>query len=254
MTSLPPSVGVGRPDADPPAPSWWTFALVYLPVACLPLVVWTVGALRAGPLSPAGLGLGAGVTLVVGAAMAWLYAERRRAETIRTDLDRLVRTDPLTGLSNRRALFESLDVWGRRAGRLDLPLTLLLVDLDDFKHVNDVFGHAAGDAVLRSFSATLRESTRVDQDILFRLGGDEFVVLMIGTDAHAAQVVADRVAQRCGADCVLDDDAARVRCSIGMATRQPGESMEAWLHRADTAMYAAKPQRRGLMLVHGEGA
>lgn len=249
MTALSPVAGIVRPETDPPAPSWWTFALVYAPVACLPLLVWSVGATRSGQLSLTAMGLGAGATLIVGAAMAWLYAERRRAETMRTDLDRLVRTDPLTGLSNRRALYESLDVWGRRAGRLDLPLTLLLVDLDDFKHVNDVFGHAAGDAVLRSFSATLRESTRTDQDMLFRLGGDEFVVLMIGSDADAAQVVADRVAQRCSDDIVLDDEAARVRCSIGMATRQPGESMEAWLQRADAAMYANKPQRRGLSLV-----
>ena len=252
MTSPPQIIGVVRPPADLPAPSWWTFGLVYAPVSCLPLVVWTVDALRGGRMSLSGLAIGAVVTLVVSVAMAWLYAERRRAESIRTDLDRLVRTDPLTGLSNRRALFESLDVWGRRAGRLDLPLTLLLLDLDDFKHVNDVFGHAAGDAVLRSFSASLRESTRSDQDMLFRLGGDEFVVLMIGTDAEAAQTVAQRVAQRCSSDCVLDDNGATMRCSIGAATRQPGESMEAWLQRADAAMYAAKPQRRPLALVRGD--
>jgi diguanylate cyclase len=240
MSPLLPDLRVDGPEPELAPPSWWTFSAVYLPVASLPLVVWGIAALRAGRLDAPGLLLGVLATAAVGGAMAWLFAERRRAESIRTDLDRLVRTDPLTGLSNRRALYEALDVWSRRASRLGLPLTLLLMDLDDFKAINDQRGHATGDAVLRAFAEALRESTRADQDLLFRLGGDEFVVLLIGTDAGGAEVVAERLSARCHGAGAED---LQVACSIGAATRRPDEDLEVWLQRADAAMYAAKPQR-----------
>jgi diguanylate cyclase (GGDEF)-like protein len=169
-------------------------------------------------------------------------------ETIQREMARQARTDPLTGLLNRRAF---LDEMGRRLERLDreeLPGTLLYIDLDHFKTLNDSKGHDLGDEALCLTAALLRSTVR-PQDLVARLGGDEFAIWMDGTDSFSAAERAEML--RLQAPLVLahlaGPDAPPVTMSIGVATRWPGrcEDVETLMQRADHAMYDVKRAGRG---------
>jgi diguanylate cyclase (GGDEF)-like protein len=148
------------------------------------------------------------------------------------------RTDPLTSLSNRRAFVET--AWlelerGRRHGR---PLSLLYIDCDDFKLVNDRLGHVAGDAVLAAVGATLRQAVR-GLDTVARLGGDEFGVLLPEVDRAGAVALADRL--RVQLREALSGRGDAVTFSIGVATFiRPPASVDEMILRADELMYKAK--------------
>ncbi len=151
-------------------------------------------------------------------------------------------TDELTGLVNRRRFIEVLDAEITRAGRLDATLSLLLADLDDFKRINDRFGHAAGDHALRTFADLLRGQMR-GIDTAARLGGEEFGVLLPGTDLEGAFVVGERIRRNVAERAVLQDDAGRagLTASIGVVEYRSG-SRDELLRRADTALYRAKEE------------
>jgi diguanylate cyclase (GGDEF)-like protein len=144
------------------------------------------------------------------------------------------RSDALTGLANRRAFEERLPVELARFSRSGRPLSLVLLDLDGFKGVNDRLGHPAGDEVLREVAAILRGS-RVSDDC-FRIGGDEFALLMPGTTAEEAQIVAERLAEAVRAAGVGDGG---IGASFGIATSHDldGETLVA---TADRELLAAK--------------
>ncbi len=148
------------------------------------------------------------------------------------------RTDPLTSLSNRRAFVEA--AWlelerGRRHGR---PLSLLYIDCDDFKLVNDRFGHVAGDGVLSAVGGTLRQAVR-GLDTVARLGGDEFGVLLPEVDSAGAVALAERLRLQLRETLAGRGDA--VTFSIGVATfLHPPASVDEMILRADELMYAAK--------------
>jgi diguanylate cyclase (GGDEF)-like protein len=150
----------------------------------------------------------------------------------------LSREDPTTEIANPRALFE----WGakevERARRFRRPVTLLYIDCDDFKLVNDQDGHAAGDEVLREVAQALQGAVR-DVDFVARVGGDEFAVLLSETDSAGAQVAVGRLQER------LSKEMARrgrpVTFSVGAATFSAGlSSLEEALREADRLMYSAK--------------
>lgn len=154
----------------------------------------------------------------------------------RTELARLSRTDPLTGCLNRRGFAERLDAELRAAERPDADVALALLDLDDFKAVNDAHGHAAGDELLRWVASTVGALTR-GEDVVGRLGGDEFAVVLPGGDLASAQVLAERLAAAL---------AERIGASVGIATRRrDGHDAEMLHRRADARLYARK--RAGLI-------
>ncbi|MBK5223458.1 MAG: diguanylate cyclase [Acidimicrobiia bacterium] len=148
--------------------------------------------------------------------------------------------DPLTGLSNRRALAPQLTDAQQRHDSVDGRIGLVYLDLDGFKAVNDVHGHDAGDRVLMEMGRRLVEATRT-VDVVCRMGGDEFVVLCTSIDG--ARGVRDLVA-RIGAllplRVQLYDETVVVQASVGAVIVRRGEGLDAALHRADAAMYAAK--------------
>src|SRR3954447_11248807 len=163
-----------------------------------------------------------------------LTDERR----VRDQLLRLASTDPLTGLANRRCFDEELKRAHRVARRSRDPFAVLIVDLDDFKSVNDVHGHEVGDELLLGVSGLLRRRLR-DVDVLARLGGDEFGILLAPpTSAERARQVADELQQRIGAYAVASP--GPVSASIGVAVHDPGaDGVTAagdLLVRADLAM------------------
>ena len=156
-------------------------------------------------------------------------------------LRRAVACDHLTGLANRRALFEACELELQRWRRAPRPLSLVLIDADHFKRINDDFGHATGDAVLRHLAAGLSATFRA-MDVVARLGGEEFVVLLPGCDGEAATAVAQRLCDSIAAQAVVVEGATvRYTVSVGVATMDAAvEGVDALIERADRAMYAAK--------------
>jgi diguanylate cyclase (GGDEF)-like protein len=174
--------------------------------------------------------------------------ERKRAESAAHEL--AVR-DAVTGLLNRRGLDNALASLLNSSSAESRQLALLLVDLDYFKAVNDTYGHAAGDLVLREVGNVLGRCVR-RTDIVGRTGGDEFVVLLPGIDGpHNADEIAANIIKGLGHPIDLGDgNQALIGASIGIAftgpTREPAAAL---LRRADLAMYAAKQAGRGRALV-----
>ena len=153
--------------------------------------------------------------------------------------------DPLTALANRTLFMERVEHAVSRGDRSRTPISVLFVDLDDFKDVNDSMGHDAGDQVLVSVAARLNGCVRA-QDTVARLGGDEFGVLLEETDEKGAKEVAERAAKALGALLTIGNDQVSTSASIGVATRHEDEDVDALLVRADAAMYAAKSRGAGL--------
>ena len=151
-------------------------------------------------------------------------------------LQRLSSVDPLTGALNRRGLDEH---WEHDAPE---PLSVIMVDLDHFKHVNDRHGHAAGDEVLTAVSAVLAGLLR-RVDAIVRLGGEEFLLVLPGADEAAAAAIAERARAAVAAMQMRArgvDEPLSITISLGVAERRPGEARDAVIARADTALYAAK--------------
>lgn len=211
------------------------------------LAVTVLGSLQLYGVAPrwtwsddAALGAGAFEALVLSLGLA------DRSLALRRDRDlarRLANIDPLTGLYNRRAWSERLLALEEAMRRRGQPLSVMFLDLDRFKALNDRFGHGAGDAALRTFASTMREELR-EQDKIGRYGGEEFVIALPGADgAHSVQV-AERIRGRLQQRARQDPHGANPTVSIGVATMRVDEDMANLLRRADEAMYAAKAAGR----------
>lgn len=149
-------------------------------------------------------------------------------------------TDALTGAGNRTALERQLRREIGLAKRYRRPLSLLVVDIDKFKQVNDLHGHIAGDQILQQLVATIRRCNR-STDLCFRYGGEEFVVLLSNTEDKGAGIIAHRLTEEIARGRVASEHAAlQVSVSIGAASLCETDTMESLLNRADTAMYEAK--------------
>jgi two-component system, cell cycle response regulator len=172
-----------------------------------------------------------------------------RMASLMEEQQRLASIDPLTGLCNRRAFLERAGIEVARSTRYDLPLCMLLMDVDHFKSINDGFGHGGGDQVLSAMGAALKRILRIP-DIAARWGGEEFVVALPSTDAEGAKVAAERVRTAIEA-LVVEHEGKQIRftASIGVAALKPGESLASLVDRADHAMYAAKVGGRNRVCV-----
>jgi diguanylate cyclase (GGDEF)-like protein/PAS domain S-box-containing protein len=160
--------------------------------------------------------------------------QREREAGLRED----ARTDPLTHVINRRGLLEALQAEYSRGGREGTPLTLVFADLDDFKSINDDFGHSVGDLVLQAFAALIQSHLRA-YDLMARWGGDEFVIMMPNTSRDEAAACIERireVVQRAKLPCLP----RRLTASFGISEHWPGEALESQLCRTDQALYRAK--------------
>ncbi len=152
--------------------------------------------------------------------------------------------DGLTGLANRRSCEDALAAELSRSERYPAPLAVVVADLDDFKDVNDRFGHQAGDVVLREFAALLRDNLR-DIDLAGRWGGEEFLLLLPGTDLEGAARVAERIRRALHHRTLLSvrGEPIPVTASFGVAAHPAADSAPALFAAADAALYDAK--RRG---------
>ena len=166
----------------------------------------------------------------VRAQAAAARAGERERERLFAQVEELARTDPLTGVGNRRAWADALERALSNAARRESPVTLALLDLDGFKTLNDTAGHHAGDIALQECAQAWTAELR-DGDTIARLGGDEFGVLLPDCDAAEAELVVNRL---------CDATTGGLSCSAGLAEWDGAESSDQWQRRADAELYAAK--------------
>jgi putative two-component system response regulator len=166
-------------------------------------------------------------------------------------LEKLAITDELTGLFNRRHAMSRLEEQWALAERYGRPVTIAMIDIDHFKRINDVYGHHAGDAVLRRVAIILREQTR-DTDTICRVGGEEFLIIFPSQTTLEASVCAERVRVAVAQNTFdIGDASTRVTVSIGLATREPGVAQFTDLIKAaDLTLYGAKNAGRNLVRIH----
>jgi diguanylate cyclase (GGDEF)-like protein len=175
--------------------------------------------------------------------------QRSRIASLRARIDDANRTDPLTGLINRRAFEEQLGLELERATRAGRPMSVVVGDIDGFRSVNEHHGHAAGDAALQSVAQNaLKWKRRID--VAARIGGEEFALLLPMTTLEAATTVAEKLR------CVIEAAAFRhhgepvqVTVSAGLTDFRPGDTMTTVYERADGALYQAKQQGRNHCVV-----
>ena len=195
-----------------------------------------------------GLVLLGALSVLVVAGLLWRLLRQQRAQA--DELARLARTDPLTGLHNRRALFEHFG----KACRVDVPEgsqpILVVIDLDHFKRINDRYGHPVGDAVLRDLAELLQREVSPAGHVA-RMGGEEFALLLTGCSLSSAQMLAERLLQltRDYRSPLAEAQGLRVSLSAGLAMRREGESPEQLYRRADRALYRAKESGRDRLVV-----
>ena len=176
-----------------------------------------------------------------------LITSRGRLRTAVGELDRLARTDPLTSIYNRRQIAELLDAAIATAARHRQPLSVLMVDVDHFKDVNDSHGHNVGDGVLCAIADGLRDAIR-SGDFVGRWGGEEFFIILPHTEADGAALVAERVRRGVAeTPVVVDGDLLAMTVSVGVA-EFAGEHVDALVDRADAALYAAKAAGRNVVV------
>lgn len=185
------------------------------------------------------------------------YWARQRSQAMleqrARELETLSRTDALTRVPNRLKFQESLTVTWRDARRRYEPLSVAMVDLDYFKHINDGHGHPFGDLCLQAAAQGLSGVLRRPTDMVARYGGEEFVVLMPNTGPDGAMQVAQAMLDQIKQTYVSQDEhAAMLSCSIGVATWEPGsdDHAQALVQQADAALYQAKRAGRGRVMSH----
>src|SRR5262245_7755473 len=145
--------------------------------------------------------------------------------------------DPLTGAFHRRHMERCLGDAIERQRRSSAPASLLIIDVDHFKRINDQLGHAKGDSVLKGIVSLVGRRSR-KLDLLFRIGGEEFLLLLPDTQEAPAAVLAEELRGSIAESALLDG--RRVTVSVGIGELRPGESMDSWIKHADDALYAAK--------------
>ncbi len=179
----------------------------------------------------------------VASARAQVAAAEQQIEKLRSELElmsRLVREDQLTGALNRRGLDEALAREVARAERAGASLCVAMIDIDDFKNINDSFGHQVGDIVLVHLVSLIRETIR-NNDLIGRYGGDEFLLLLPELQMEEASAVMDRLRREVAAKPLSwGNHRLVVSFSIGVAARVSGEEGFALVQRADQALYAVK--------------
>lgn len=177
----------------------------------------------------------------------------RELEAARRDAESLARTDPLTSMANRRAFFETAETEILRARRYGQDLTLVMIDIDHFKSVNDRFGHETGDRVLKAVARSLNEGKR-SVDTLGRIGGEEFALLLPETELASALSLVERLRLRVSQLRIdSEGEAIAVTASFGMMSASTGApTLNEMLMRADKALYRAKSSGRDRVVVFEE--
>ncbi len=149
-------------------------------------------------------------------------------------------TDPLTGVGSRRVLEQVLKAEYARSVRYNRPFSLAIIDLDNFKEINDTAGHIAGDIALRQLAKFMRLNARMTDTIITRYGGDEFILLMPETKLTNASILLERLRQQVKTISIPTVDSVTISCGLAEWNGSPDDTAELILKRADNALYEAK--------------
>ena len=173
----------------------------------------------------------------------------QRSKALQEDLERQVNIDSLTGLLNRRMILKSLKESMKRARRYEEKLCVLFLDIDNFKQINDLYGHNAGDSTLQKVSLQLQKKLR-DTDIAGRYGGDEFLIILPHTDLACAKFPAERIRKAVEVLRMKNTKGKtyRLTVSVGIVEYKPGDDITSFIDRADNVLYAAKKNGRNRVL------
>lgn len=223
-------------------------AAAVLVLAILALIVLAIAGGESTLVSALGAGVGA-IALLAGATLAWsLAALRREHEALarrEADALRMAELDDLTGLGNYRMFMRALAAEVARSRRYEDPFSLVLLDLDGFKEINDELGHMAGDDALRLVAVALRDALR-EEDVCCRQGGDEFAVIAVRAGDEEARELAERLARAISEIPFGADGERRLGASVGWATfGQPARSVDELILRADAALRQTKRANGG---------
>lgn len=236
--------GANLSRIEPPSPPPFRLLPLSLAVLALASLPWLTAKYESGEWTrssretwassvASGIAIAFGVWIIV-----LLRRERETASRHLADLEALTLTDPLTGLGNRRALERELARTMLRSRRLDHPLALLYMDVDDLKQVNDRFGHAAGDDTLRAAAHAVRQCSRDGTDSGYRVGGDEFVLIVLA-ERVGAEILAQRIA-----DTFHEHSRHGSRVSLGVVEWDGAMTAGELLNEADRQMYRSKHMSR----------
>jgi diguanylate cyclase (GGDEF)-like protein len=192
------------------------------------------------------------VALVGGHCLLWLLGMAgivtavRRLDRANTRIIHLINTDSLTSLANRRSFVDFLEKAMAFAKRHEQALSVIMADLDNFKSLNDTYGHQAGDQVLAAFGQVMQASIR-QEDLAARYGGEEFILMLPGTALDGATVLGERLRERLE-NLAFPPLKTRVTASFGIAQYRPDDTFESLVKRADEALYAAKAAGRNRVM------
>ena len=218
--------------------------------AGVPLILdgrWTIGTLCILGKTP---GRPQGFTTEALRDLAALSLDLIECRRRNSELQLLSNSDKLTGLGNRRLFDEEIERACRRARRTGEPASLILVDIDHFKQLNDASGHLAGDAALVRVASALRDTARRADDVVARVGGEEFALILGGTDLPAAAERAEWIRTRLEAEGIAHPagPGGKLTASLGVASTQSAETPDRLFACADRALYAAKAGGRNLVI------
>ena len=187
---------------------------------------------------------------ILAANAALAFTRERLTENV-TELTRIATVDAVTGLFNRRYFEDRLEAEVQRARRQQQDLALLMIDIDDFKRINDTWGHLEGDRALRDVADLLRGGVRIF-DVCARFGGEEFVIIMPGATAQVAMHVAERIRRQ------VEQHAARdplpITVSVGVGMLDADATTDELISAADRALIAAKTAGKNLVWIAGQGS
>jgi diguanylate cyclase (GGDEF)-like protein len=220
----------------------WAFLTMWTVVVAISLW-WNLAQQR--PETAAGLWWGHGLLWFLG--LGGIIFGFNRLRIAHNRIITLMCTDPLTNIANRRIFLESLGGAISFAQRHQTPLSIIMADLDDFKSVNDNFGHSAGDQVLQAFATLLLVNSR-QEDLAARFGGEEFIMMLPDTGPKEAAVLGERL-RRHLEEMTSPGFSIRVTASFGVAAYQPGDTVDGLIERADQALYDAKMMGKNQVVV-----
>jgi diguanylate cyclase (GGDEF)-like protein len=228
---------------------WWTWGTSLTVMFCLTGAVASL-ALPALSQDKKVLESVVGLMLLIVLFGAYLTYEKFLINRLRLELAQnqsssalwrdLALVDPLTGLFNRRYAEKRLKEEISRSQRKGYPLTLVLFDLNDFKQINDRFGHSAGDEVLKAFAGSLSKAVR-EADLAGRLGGDEFVMLLTECDAAQAEAIVNRISP---GEIKVNGETVPIRFAAGWKQYQRGDQAQNMMNDADKALYLDKQRSK----------
>jgi diguanylate cyclase (GGDEF)-like protein len=176
-----------------------------------------------------------------------LRSKNRELEIANTKISQLVREDSLTGLNNRRVFYEAYETNSSLALRHQNPFSIIMCDIDNFKSVNDTYGHGVGDLVLKGFANILMSNTR-KEDVLIRYGGEEFIILLPYSKISEAKILAEKIRVKFEHSEIIKDRV--ITASFGLSQWKETDSVDTLVKRADDALYEAKKSGKNTLILH----